>query len=101
MITYTLGGKEVNEAKIDERLSGVSYLKDYRLEQLNKNSYRIMILPEKNCDLRGLKGSVLDALVDVYGIKGNFEIDIITEDEELMPSVYNVNEKVKNRSENF
>ena len=34
----------------------------------------------------GLKGSVLDALVDIYGMNAEYDIDIILEDEELLPT---------------
>ena len=60
---------------------------DFRLEQLSMNLYRVIILPKKNADLRGIKGSVLDALVDVYGMRANYEIDINTYDNELTPKV--------------
>ena len=95
MITYTIGHKPVQEEKIAKRLSSVAYLKDYRLEQLGVDSYRILILPDKDQNIRALKGSVLDALVDVYGIKGQFDIDIITEDEELLPVVSDNRERIK------
>ena len=107
MITYTIRGKPVNEETIAKRFSSVAFVKDYRLEQLDTASYRIMILPDLKaaspatattpaslptlcsptpCSvLKALKGAVLDALVDVYGLKGHFDIDIITEDEELLP----------------
>ena len=48
-------------------------------------------------DLRCLKGSILDALVDTYGIKGHFEIDIITEDEKLLPLVKHEKERILNK----
>ena len=45
------------------------------------------VLNSCSASLLALKGAVLDAWVDVYGIKGRFDIDIITEDEELLPPV--------------
>ena len=86
-ITMTPTGHEVNESILIARMNLVSEVKDFRLEQLNTNSYRVIILPSKNADLRGIKGSVLDALVDVYGMKANYEIDINTYDDELTPKV--------------
>ena len=97
MITYTLGNKTVSEEKLNTRLSQVAYVKDYRFEQLSTNSYRIMVLPDMKQDLRCLKGSILDALVDTYGIKGHFEIDIITEDEKLLPLVKHEKERILNK----
>ena len=49
----------------------------------------VLILPEPDSDRRGLKGSVLDALVDVYGMKARYEIDINELDEELLPVAKN------------
>ncbi len=94
MITYTVKNKAVSEAKINKRLSSVAHLKDYRLEQLGSASYRIMVLPEQRSQC--LRGAVLDALVDIYGVKGKFEIDIITEDAELLPAVKSSEERIKN-----
>ena len=86
-ITMTPTGHEVNESILTARMNLVNEVKDFRLEQLNMNSYRVIILPKKNADLRGIKGSVLDALVDVYGMRANYEIDINTYDDELTPKV--------------
>ena len=85
MITRTLTGHEVSEEVLSARFALVREVKDYRLEQLSKDSYRVIILPEPDSERRGLKGSVLDALVDVYGIKARYEIDINELDEELLP----------------
>ncbi len=95
MITFTIGGKPVKEKDFAKRLLSVACIKDYRLEQLDKISYRIMILPTADCDFRTLKGAVLDALVDVYGIKGHFDIDIITEDEEFLPTMNSELERMR------
>ncbi len=86
-ITRTPTGHEVDESILKARMNLVREVEDFRLEQLNTNSYRVIILPKKNADLRGIKGSVLDALVDVYGMKANYEIDINTYDDKLTPSV--------------
>ena len=86
-ITRTPTGHEVDESILTARMNLVREVEDFRLEQLNTNLYRIMILPKKNADLRSIKGSVLDALVDVYGMKANYEIDINTYDDELTPKV--------------
>ena len=85
-ITRTPTGHEVDESILKARMNLVREVEDFRLEQLNTNSYRVIILPKKNADLRGIKGSVLDALVDVYGMKANYEIDINTYDDKLTPS---------------
>ena len=84
-ITFTPAGIEVPEEKLFERVKLIREVADFRFEQLNKNSYRILVLPVKNSETRGLKGSVLDALVDVYGMKANLEIDIDELDDELLP----------------
>lgn len=97
MITYTLNNKTVSEEVLNTRLLQVAFVKDYRLEQLSADSYRIMVLPDTNHDLRCLKGAILDALVDIYGIKGRFEIDIVTEDEILLPPVKNEKERILNK----
>ena len=89
MITRTPTGHEVSEEVLSARFALVREVKDFRLEQLDKNSYRVLILPEPDSDRRGLKGSVLDALVDVYGMKANYEIDINELDEELLPVAKN------------
>ena len=95
MITYTISGKPVTEKIFSERISTVANVKDYRLEQLGRASYRIMILPGDKKDTRSIKGSVLDSLVDIYGLKGRFEIDIITEDSALLPAVKNFSDRIK------
>ena len=46
MITYTITGKPVNEETIAKRFSSVAHVRDYRLEQLDTATYRIMILPD-------------------------------------------------------
>ena len=86
-ITRTPTGHEVNESILTARMNLVREVDDFRLEQLSMNLYRVIILPKKNADLRGIKGSVLDALVDVYGMRANYEIDINTYDNELTPKV--------------
>ena len=83
--TFTPTGREVSESSLSERVMKIREVKDFRLEQTSRNTYRIQVLPEKNSDIRGLKGSVLDALVDIYGMKAVYDIDIILEDEELLP----------------
>ncbi|MBQ9434214.1 MAG: hypothetical protein IJU26_08370 [Synergistaceae bacterium] len=84
-ITFTPTGKEVTEGTLTQRVMHVPEVQDFRLEQTGRNSYRIMILPKKYSDIRALKGSVLDALVDVYGMRAKYDIDIIAEDDSLMP----------------
>ncbi len=84
-ITFTPTGKKVTEQTLTHRVMQVPEVQDFRLEQTDTNSYRIMLLPKKHSDIRALKGSALDALVDVYGMKANYDIDIITEDDSLMP----------------
>ena len=86
MITFTPTCREVLEDTITKRVMLIREVKDFRLEQTDRSSYRIQVLPVQASDLRGLKGSVLDALVDVYGMKADYDIDIITEDEALLPS---------------
>ena len=85
MITLTPTGHEVSEETLRQRFALVREVKDFRLEQLGRDSYRVIILPEHDADRRGLKGSVLDALVDVYGIKAQYEIDINEHDSDLLP----------------
>ena len=86
-ITFAPTGKPVMTDTIDDRLARVDFLLDYRLKQLNRGAYRIQVIPEPDRDLRGLRGAVLDALVDVYGMQGDFDIDVILEDSELFPKV--------------
>ena len=86
-VTFTPTGKPVVPGTVDERFASVGLLRDYRLEQVGHGVYRVQALPEPNKDIRGLRGAVLDALVDVYGMQGKFDIDIILEDSELMPQV--------------
>ena len=87
MITRTSTGNEVSEETLTARFNLVREVKDFRLEQFSKDSYRVIILPEPASDRRGLKGSVLDALVDVYGMSAHYEIDINELDDELLPVV--------------
>ena len=84
-VTRTPTGHEVSEATLTERVMNIREVKDFRLEQTGRNTYRIMILPENDSDRRGIKGSVLDALVDIYGMKAEYDIDIVEEDEEFLP----------------
>ena len=85
MITFTPTGRKVSEETLTQRVMCIREVQDFRLEQSDRNTYRIRVLPVPDADLRGLNGSVLDALVDVYGLKGVYSIDIITEDEALLP----------------
>ena len=86
-VTFTPTGKPVMPETVDERFVNIDLLRDYRLEQVGHGAYRVQALPEPDRDIRGLRGAVLDALVDVYGMQGEFDIDIILEDSELMPQV--------------
>ena len=60
-----------------ERMRRVKEVKNFRLEQLDRDYFMIQVLPEPDSDLRGIKGSVLDALVDVFGIKNFYDITIM------------------------
>ena len=73
------------QSAIADRFKTVAFVRDYRLFKLDKKSYRILILPEPDGDRRSIKGAVLDALVDLFGIKCRYDIDIIEEDDALMP----------------
>lgn len=84
-ITKTPNGVEVNEDSLTERVMSIKEIKDFRLEQKGRNVYSIRVLPEEGADLRGIKGSVLDALVDVYGMKCEFEIDVTGDDPVMLP----------------
>ncbi len=84
-ITRTPTGHEVSEEILTARVMNIHEVKDFRLEQTGRNSYRIMILHENDSDRRGIKGSVLDALVDVYGMRAEYDIDIVEEDEKFLP----------------
>ena len=86
-VTFTPTGKPVMPQTVDERFASIDLLRDYRLEQVGHGAYRVQALPKPDRDIRGLRGAVLDALVDVYGMQGEFDIDIILEDSELMPEV--------------
>ena len=94
-VTFTPTGTPVMPETVDERLASVVLLRDYRLEQVRQGAYRVQALPEPDRDIRGLRGAVLDALVDVYGMQGKFDIDIILEDSELMPQVPDRLERVR------
>ena len=86
-ITFTSTGHPVMPEAVDDRLTRIDFLRDYRLEQTANDSYRIQALPEPDRDFWCLRSALLDALVDVYGMQGNFDIDVILEDDELMPKV--------------
>ena len=60
-----------------DRMRRVKEVKNFRLEQLDRDYFMIQVLPEPDCELRGIKGSVLDALVDVFGIKNFYDITIM------------------------
>lgn len=83
--TKTPTGHEVLESALTERVMKIREVKDFRLIQTGINAYRIRVLPENDADIRGLKGSVLDALVDMYGIRADYDIDITYDDSELSP----------------
>ncbi len=93
MITRTPTGYEVSESTLTERVMKIREVKDFRLTQTGINAYRIRVLPENDADIRGLKGSVLDALVDMYGMRAEYDIDITYDDSELSP----VNERAEMR----
>lgn len=84
-LTRTPTGHEVTEAELTSRVMKIREVRDFRLVQTGKNDYRIRVLPENDADIRGLKGSILDALVDVYGMRAEYEIDITSDDSELWP----------------
>lgn len=92
-ITKTPTGHEVTESALTERVMKIREVKDFRLIQTGINAYRIRVLPENDTDIRGLKGSVLDALVDMYGMMADYDIDITYDDSELSP----VNERAEMR----
>ena len=85
MVTRTPTGHEVTESALTERVMKIREVKDFRLTQTGINAYMIRVLPENDADIRGLKGSVLDALVDVYGMRADYDIDITSDDSELSP----------------
>lgn len=91
--TKTPTGHEVLESALTERVMKIREVKDFRLIQTGINAYRIRVLPENDADIRGLKGSVLDALVDMYGMRADYDIDITYDDSELSP----VNERAEMR----
>ncbi len=93
MITRTPTGYEVSESALTERVMKIREVKDFRLTQTGINAYRIRVLPENDADIRGLKGAVLDALVDMYGMSAEYDIDITYDDSELSP----VNERAEMR----
>ncbi|MCR4818033.1 MAG: hypothetical protein K5841_03640 [Fretibacterium sp.] len=99
-VTFTPTGRPVMPETVDERFARVDLLRDYRLGQVGRGEYRVQVLPEPDRDIRGLRGSVLDALVDVYGMQGRFDIDIILEDSELMPKVTDRLQRIDCRKEN-
>ena len=84
-ITRTPTGHEVSEETLTERVMKIREVEDFRLVQTGINAYRIRVLPKNDADVRGLKGSVLDALVDVYGMRAEYDIDITFDDSELSP----------------
>ena len=84
-ITRTPTGHEVTEASLTARVMKIREVGDFRLEQTGRNSYRIRVLPREGADVRGLKGSVLDALVDVYGMNADYDIDITNDDPAMIP----------------
>ena len=94
-VTFTPTGKPVMPKTVDERFASIDLLRDYRLEQVRQRAYRVQALPEPDRDIRGLRGAILDALVDVYGMQGKFDIDIILEDSELMPDVTDKIERIR------
>ena len=84
-ITRTPTGHEVSEESLTERVMKIRDVEDFRLIQTGINAYRILVLPKIGADIRGLKGSVLDALVDIYGMRADYDIDITGYDSELTP----------------
>ena len=84
-MTKTPTGHEVTESALTERVMKIREVKDFRLIQTGINAYRIRVLPENVADIRGLKGSVLDDLVDMYGMRADYDIDITYDDSELSP----------------
>lgn len=83
--TFTPTGHEVSEETLTNRVMNIREVEDFRLEQTGTSSYRIRVLPKNDADLRGIRGSVLDALVDVYGMKADYDIDITSDDPEMLP----------------
>ena len=84
-ITRTPNGIEVSEEFLSERVKSIREVRDFRLEQTGRNIYSIRIVPEEGAEIRGIKGSVLDALVDVYGMRCEFEIDVTGYDAVMLP----------------
>ena len=77
--TFTLGGRVVTPYALDKRIARVAHVQSYRLEQTGPREYRICVLRVPEGDGLSIKGGILDALVDVYGGKGCFDIEIVSD----------------------
>ena len=97
-VTRTPTGREVSEETLTARVMKVREVEDFRLEQTGINNYRILVLPKKDADIRGIKGSILDALVDVYGMRADYDIDI---NEDVCPEKNEKKYGIVNKTEEF
>lgn len=81
-VTFTLGGRLVTTGTLDARLALIPRLRDYRLTQTGRDAYHIRALFAPG-DVRGARGALHDALQDVYGGRGRFEIELAQD--EVLP----------------
>ncbi|MBQ7262141.1 MAG: hypothetical protein IJR14_00325, partial [Synergistaceae bacterium] len=75
--TFTLGGRIVGPRSLRERLTRIAHVRGYLLEQTAWDAWSIFAGMERAGDERGVRGALWDALQDIYGGKGRFDVQIV------------------------
>lgn len=75
--TFTLGGRIVGPRSLRERLTRIAHVRGYLLEQTAWDAWSISAGMDRAGDERGVRGALWDALQDLYGGKGRFDVQIV------------------------
>jgi phenylacetate-coenzyme A ligase PaaK-like adenylate-forming protein len=80
--TFTADGGLVATKALDDGVAAVGALRDYRLEQLNRNDYYFEAKLSPEANENAARGAILGVLKNIYGAGGNFDIRIAAD---IMP----------------
>jgi len=81
-VTFDPQGGLVTTRQVDDSLSAVPGIRDYHLEQRDKNHYFLQVVAGAKKTEKNFEKMLYNALESVYGIGGVFEIVVV---EELLP----------------
>jgi len=76
-VTFAANGSLVTTKALDDRIACVSAVRDYRLEQRGYTDYLLEAALSPDADQKAARGELQDALADIYGGAGCFDIQIV------------------------